>query len=410
VLEDTSENLSTKPSPDLARSALVFVVLIGFVSLFSDMTYEAARGINGAFLAFLGASAVVVGVISGLGELLGYVVRLGSGYVASRSGRYWLWTGIGYAVNLFAVPAMALAGNWQVAVLLIILERVGKGIRNPPRDAMLANAGSVIGHGWAFALREGLDQTGALIGPLAVGAILLVRSGAFREAYAWLLVPAVLSLVVLALSRAKFPNPRSMEAKSPTLASPARLPRAFWLYLSAMSLMAIGYADFNLISFHLQRSGDPSGAIPILYAVAMGTAAISALVFGRWFDRWGLPSLAIAAVLSAAFAPFAFLGNLTAAVIGVGLWGIGMGVQDSIMSAPVSVMVAADRRAGAFGVFNSIYGVAWFVGSAAMGLLYGVSVVALVILSVIAQLAAAAVLFTSRNQLGSGARMAKLEP
>jgi len=236
----------------------VFVVLIGVVSLFSDMTYEAARGINGAFLAFLGASAVVVGVISGLGELLGYLVRLGSGYVASQSGRYWLWTGIGYAVNLFAVPAMALAGNWQVAVLLIILERVGKGIRNPPRDAMLANAGSVIGHGWAFALREGLDQTGALIGPLAVGAILLVRSGAFREAYAWLLVPAVLSLAVLALSRAKFPNPRSMEAKSPTLASTARLPRAFWLYLSAMSLMAIGYADFNLISFHMQRSGDPS--------------------------------------------------------------------------------------------------------------------------------------------------------
>jgi Major Facilitator Superfamily len=396
---DTSGKLSARGAPDLARSALVFVVLIGIVSLFSDMTYEAARGINGAFLAVLGASALVVGLISGLGELLGYLVRLGSGYVAGRSGRFWLWTGIGYLVNFFAVPAMALAGNWQVAMFLIILERVGKGIRNPPRDAMLSHAGSVIGQGWAFALREALDQSGALIGPLAVAAILLVRSGAFREAYAWLLVPAVLSLLFLAISRAQFPNPRSMEAKSPDVAEPTGLPIAFWFYLAAMSLMAIGYADFNLISFHLQRVGDPTGAIPILYAVAMGAAAVSALVFGRWFDRWGMPALMLAALLSAAFAPFAFLGNLPAAVIGVALWGIGMGVQDSIMSAPISVMVHADKRANAFGIFNSIYGVAWFAGSTAMGLLYGYSILALVLLSVLAQLSAAAVLFSTRGRV-----------
>ena len=396
---DTSGKLSARGAPDLARSALVFVVLIGIVSLFSDMTYEAARGINGAFLAVLGASALVVGLVSGLGELLGYLVRLGSGYVAGRSGRFWLWTGIGYLVNFFAVPAMALAGNWQVAMFLIILERVGKGIRNPPRDAMLSHAGSVIGQGWAFALREALDQSGALIGPLAVAAILLVRSGAFREAYAWLLVPAVLSLLFLAISRAQFPNPRSMEAKSPDVAEPTGLPIAFWFYLAAMSLMAIGYADFNLISFHLQRVGDPTGAIPILYAVAMGAAAVSALVFGRWFDRWGMPALMLAALLSAAFAPFAFLGNLPAAVIGVALWGIGMGVQDSIMSAPISVMVHADKRANAFGIFNSIYGVAWFAGSTAMGLLYGYSILALVLLSVLAQLSAAAVLFSTRGRV-----------
>ena len=174
---------------------------------------------------------------------------------------------------------------------------------------------------------------------------------------------------------------------------------AFWFYLAAMSLMAIGYADFNLISFHLQRVGDPTGAIPILYAVAMGAAAVSALVFGRWFDRWGMAALMLAALLSAAFAPFAFLGNLPAAVIGVALWGIGMGVQDSIMSAPISVMVHADKRANAFGIFNSIYGVAWFAGSTAMGLLYGYSILALVLLSVLAQLSAAAVLFSTRGRL-----------
>src|SRR5487761_398234 len=205
----TTKDQHKTPSASLARSALVFVVLIGIVSLFSDMTYEAARGINGAFLAVLGASAVVVGVSSGLAELLGSLVRLGSGYVAGRTGRYWLWTGIGYVVNLFAAPAMALAGNWQVAVLLIIAERIGKGIRNPPRDAMLANAGSVIGQGWAFALREALDQTGAMVGPIVVGIILFLRSGDFKLAYGWLVLPAALSLVVLAVSRSLFPNPRS---------------------------------------------------------------------------------------------------------------------------------------------------------------------------------------------------------
>ena len=398
---ETTKDQHRTPRASLARSALVFVVLIGIVSLFSDMTYEAARGINGAFLAVLGASAVVVGVSSGLAELLGYLVRLGSGYVAGRTGRYWLWTGIGYVVNLFAAPAMALAGNWQVAVLLIIAERIGKGIRNPPRDAMLSNAGSVIGQGWAFALREGLDQTGALIGPLAVGVILFFRSGAFRVAYAWLVVPAVLSLVVLAISRSRFPNPRLMEAPERSGPAPRSLPKAFWLYLAAMALMAIGYADFNLISFHLQRSGEPTAAIPLLYALAMGAAAISALIFGRWFDRWGMPSLMLAAILSAGFAPFAFLGNLGLAAIGVALWGVGMGIQDSIMSAPISVMVHSDRRAYAFGVFNALYGVAWFVGSAALGIIYSYSIPALVIFSVVAQLGTVVVLFSMRKRVAA---------
>jgi Major Facilitator Superfamily len=372
----------------LARSALIFVVLIGIVSLFSDMTYEAGRAINGAFLAVLGASAAVVGIASGFAELAGYVVRLGSGWASGRSGRYWGWTGAGYVVNLLAVPALALAGSWQVAILLIILERVGKGIRNPPRDVMLSHAGSVIGHGWAFALREALDQTGALIGPLSVALILFVRSGAYRVAYAWLLVPAVLSLVVLVVSRIEFPETRSMERIQEAAAPAGPLPRAFWLYLAAMALAALGYADFNLISFRLQQAHEPAQAIPLLYAVSMGTAAVSGLVFGRWFDRWGLRSLAVAVLLSAAFAPLAFLGSLPAATAGVALWGVGMGVQDSIMSAPVAAMVHRDRRAYAFGVFNSIYGVAWFAGSAAMGLLYGFSLTALVVFSVAAQLAA----------------------
>ena len=375
--------------------ALRFVVLIGVLSLFADMTYEGARGINGSFLAVLGATGAAVGFVSGLGELLGYGVRLFSGYFSSRTGRYWLLTGIGYFINLLAVPMLALAGSWQAAAALMICERVGKGLRNPPRDAMLSHAGTVIGPGWAFALREALDQTGAMVGPLAVAAILYFN-GSYRTGYAFLLIPAIAALGVLAAGRRLYPNPSELEAEAPEPAGGGRLPRSFWVYLIAMSLIAAGYADFNLISFHLQEaSSASSGRIPILYAVAMAVAGASALVFGRWFDRRGLPVLAFAAGLAALFAPFAFLGSFTTAVVGMVLWGVGMGIQDSLMSAPIVGMVPPDRRAYAYGIFNACYGVAWFAGSTLLGFLYDQSIFVLVAFSVAIQLVSIPVLLLS---------------
>ena len=305
------------------ENALRFVVLIGVVSLFADMTYEAARGINGSFLAVLGAGALAVGVISGAGELLGYAVRLASGIFAGRSGRYWLWAGLGYVINLLAVPALALTDRWELAAGLIIAERIGKGLRNPPRDTMLSFAGSVIGQGWAFALREALDQAGAMVGPLLVGVILLVRHGDFRLAYGILLVPAVLSLVVLVASRWLFPRPRVLEpvgTAGPAGSTAERtLPSTFWFYLMGMALVAVGYADFNLVSYHLQRTGEPTGVIPLLYTLAMGTAGLSALVVGRWFDRRGMGALVVAVLGAAVFAPLAFLGYLPLASVGIAL-------------------------------------------------------------------------------------------
>lgn len=372
------------------KTALRFVILIGILSLFADMTYEGARGINGPFLAVLGASATTVGVVAGLGELLGYLLRLFSGYVSSRSGRYWLVTGIGYVVNLLAVPLLALAGSWEVAAALMICERLGKGLRNPPRDAMLSHAGTVIGPGWAFALREALDQTGAMVGPLAIAAILYLN-GSYKESYAFLLIPAILSLIVLGAGRRLYPNPRELEIDHETvLGGRARLPRAFWIYLCSMSIIALGYADFTLVAFHLEKSSiAPGGQIPLLYAVAMASSGASALIFGRWFDRRGIPILAFAAVLAAFFAPFVFLGDFTFVVVGTVLWGIGMGIQDSLMSAPIVGMVSAEHRAYAYGVFGAVYGVSWFVGSALLGVLYDqVSVLAVVVFSVVVQLAA----------------------
>lgn len=383
---------------DIGRgSALRFVVLVGVVSLFADMTYEGARSITGPYLAVLGASATVVGIVAGFGELIGYALRLVSGYAADRTGRYWLLTIFGYCVNLLAVPALALAGNWPAAAILIVLERAGKAIRTPARDAMLSHATSEMGRGWGFGLHEALDQLGAVSGPLIVAAVLAFDRG-YQTGFALLLVPALLALAVLAAARWLYPRPRDLEIEVAKLETKG-FPRAYWIYLAAAALVAAGYADFPLIAYHFEKTRVVADDwIPILYAVAMGVDGLAALVAGYWFDRLDLAVLIGATVLSAAFAPLVFFGGFHAALVGAVLWGIGMGVQESIMRAAVAELTPQARRGTAFGVFNSGFGVFWFLGSAAMGALYDLSVPALVAFSVLCQLAAVPLFYAAKRQ------------
>src|ERR1700761_860109 len=173
---------------------------MGIVSLFADMTYEGARSISGQFLLTLGASATVVGFVAGLGELAGYGLRSIFGYLADKTHKYWAFIIVGYAINLLAVPALALAGNWPLAAALMIAERTGRAIRRPSVHALLAHAGTQIGTGWAFGLHEALDQTGATIGPL-ITALILYLHGGFRHAFAVLIVSALLCLGTLTVAR-----------------------------------------------------------------------------------------------------------------------------------------------------------------------------------------------------------------
>ena len=373
-------------------AAITFVVLMGVVSLLADLTYEGARSITGPFLALLGASGAVVGVVAGIGEFIGYGLRLLSGYITDRTGRYWTITLAGYAVNLLAVPLLALAGSWELAAVLIVAERMGKAIRAPARDAMLSHATSQVGHGWGFGLHEALDQIGAVLGPLLMAAILAFRES-YRMGFAVLLIPALLALTLLLIARSRFPHPRDFELAASTRLEAQRFPRAFWIYLAAVALVALGYADYPLIAYHFKQTGlAPDAWIPIVYAVAMGVDALAALIFGRLFDRFGLPVLAGAVLLAAFFAPLAFLGSFEMAVAGMALWGVGMGAQESVMRAAIPAMVPPERRGTAYGFLNAGFGLFWFVGSAAMGFLYDVSLTALVVFSVAAQLAAVPVL------------------
>jgi MFS family permease len=367
-------------------TAFKFVILLGVVSLFADMTYEGARGITGPYLAHLGASGTVVGVVAGFGELIGYALRLVSGYISDRTGRYWAVTLFGYFVNLVAVPLLALAGRWEVAALLMIMERMGKAIRNPSRDAMLSHATHSIGRGWGFGLHEAMDQIGAILGPLVVAGVLYFNGG-YRISFAILLVPALMALAVLLVARALYPRPRDLEVASVELKTRGFSP-IFWLYLAGVSLVAVGYVDFPLISFHFEKlSVVPKVWIPVFYAVAMGMDALSALFFGRLFDRIGLSILIVASLLSSFFAPLVFLGGFNLALVGMTLWGIGMGAQESIMRAAIAEMVPMNRRSTAYGIFNAGFGLFWFLGSALMGVLYDVSIPFLIIFSVVMQLA-----------------------
>jgi predicted MFS family arabinose efflux permease len=371
------------------RSALRFVLLVGLMSLFADFTYEGMRAIVGPYLAVLGAGALAIGVITGLGELLGYGLRVASGRLSDRTRAFWPITIVGYIVQMSAVPLLALAGSWPLAAVLIVLERVGKATRNPPRDVMLSHAAREMGgFGWAFGLHEALDQAGALLGPIAMAVVLAVSEGRYRLALATLAVPAAITLTVLAVARVQYPRPEEMETHPPDIRTQG-MPRVFWIYLAGASLVAAGFADFPLIAFHFHEAATVSAdTIPIFYGVAMGVSGLGSLAFGRLFDRRGIGLLIPLTLVSAVFAPLVFLGGFWPALVGASLWGLGMGVHESIVPAAVAPMVPVDRRASAYGLFTAAYGISWFVGSVIIGALYTVAVGAAVAFCVAAELAA----------------------
>jgi MFS family permease len=372
--------------------------MVGVMSFFADFTYEGSRSVIGPYLGTLGAGALAISVISGLGEFLGYGLRLFSGRRADRTGRYWPITISGYVVQMAAVPLLALAGNWQVAALLIIAERVGKATRNPPRDAMLSHAAKEMGYGWGFGVHEALDQFGAMFGPLLVALILTVSQRDYKLAFAALAVPAVITLSLVLVARRFFPRPQDLSA-GPAEVTTSGMPRVFWVYLAGTALVAAGFADFPLIAFHFQQAGTVSAPIvPVFYAVAMAVSGTGSLIFGRLFDKAGIGVLIPLTIATAAYAPLVFLGGVWTALAGVALWGLGMGVQESIIPAAVAPMVSPDRRASAYGLFTGVYGTAWVLGSVVIGLLFDVSLDAVTAFAVATQLAALPLLLRVRRR------------
>lgn len=390
--------MSIKPN---RKYAIRFIVAMGIVSLFADMTYEGAHSIMGPYLKDLGATATQVGIIAGVGELIAATLRLLSGKLADKTRAYWTITFIGYFMNLTVVPGLAFAQNWQGAAMFVVAERTGKGLRGPSKDVLLSGATKVVGHGWGFGLHAAMDQTGAVLGPLLMAAI-VARENTFGPAFLWLALPAVVAFTSLFVARAM--RPEDEPAPPPEVAQ-QKLPKFFWAYVAAAGLLACGFVDFQLLAYHFQKEqlAQPF-AIPLYYAVGMGVAGLSALFFGRLFDRFGLKVLAVAIAIALLALPLGFFGGPIAIVLSVACWATGLGAQNSILRSGIAHVVSMNKRGTAYGWFNAAYGLLWFAGSVVMGILYDRSITALVVFGIAAQVVAAVMFLMLHRPVMAAAR------
>jgi MFS family permease len=381
-----AERTTSRTPRSSAPSAFNFVLTLGVVNLFADMTYEGGGSINGPFLGSLGASAATISIVAGLGEFLGYSLRSVAGFIADKTGKYWPITFIGYSINLLAVPAMALADHWVAAAILILAERIGRAIRKPTVEAMLSYSTGKMGRGWVYGLNTALDETGATVGPLLLALVLFLK-GDFRTGYALLLISSLLALGALVVARVVFPVPSHLEEDGERTASAKGFTRSYWLYMAAAACFGAGLMSFELVSYHLSKTGTVTEFwIPLFLAIATGVGVLASLVLGRLYDRIGLPVVLVAVVLSAAFSPLVFLGGFYTALFGLLLWGIGYATQDTLLKAIVAGQLPEGKRNLAFGLFYTGYGVGWLAGSVTTGLLYDESIPTLIGFAVAVQL------------------------
>ncbi|HEX7745301.1 MAG TPA: MFS transporter [Micromonosporaceae bacterium] len=410
-LEASGTTTGPSAGPAGRLSAWRFVVTFGIVAMLADVVYEGARSITGPLLAHLGATALVVGVVTGIGESAALLLRLASGPLADRTGRFWAWAIAGYGLTVVSVPLLGLASVLWVAAALIIAERVGKAVRSPAKDTLLSHATAVTGRGRGFAVHEALDQVGALTGPLAVAGVLALTHNDFRPALLTLAVPGALALALLVWLRVQVPHPGRYElglpsqptSRAPAAARPpaaaagvARLPNAFWTYATFAGLTMTGFATFGVLSFHLVKAGLLSvSLVPVLYATAMVVDALAAVATGLAYDRYGAVVLITLPVVAGVIPALAFSASLPLAVVGVLAWGAALGVQESTLRATVADLVGPGRRATAYGVLGAVVGVAAAAGGALAGGLYETSVPLLVAVTAALQVAAVAVLVTA---------------
>lgn len=386
--------------------AMLFIILFGIVSLFSDMTHEGASSIRGAYLTILGASAGTIGFVSGLGELVGYSMRYVFGKITDRTKKYWPMVIFGYILDIIAVPALALVGEngWVAASALLIFQRMGKAIKKPAKDTIMSFAASQEGVGKSFGIQEMLDQIGAFLGPVLLYLVMLFKTDGsafeiYRRCFAFLFIPGMITIFLLFYTKKKFPNPEAFEPEIKK-AQPFKIKKSFIFYIAGISFFAFGFIDYSIVIMHISKNYTEiagnfyetsnlinSGTIPLLYAGAMLIDAIAALVFGHMYDKNGLKALVISTIISAPFSFFIFgMKSIPALIFGLILWGIGMGAQESILKAAVTSMVDKKNRATGYGIFECSFGVFWFLGSWLLGTMYEVSIPLMIAISISAQI------------------------
>ena len=378
------------------------VVGFGVVSLAADMVYEGARSVYGPLLGSLGASALVVGTVTGAGEAAALILRVVSGPLADRTRRYWAITISGYALTAICVPLLAVTpflggAGLAVAIGLILSERIGKAVRSPAKSALLAEAAGQVGMGRGLGVHKALDGFGSFAGPLLVAGMITLSAGLIWPGLAALAVPGAVAMALLVLTRRRMPQP------DPEVAVPrgrvswfgSGMPPLFLRFAVGTALCTAGLVTFGLISFALvERDVVGTAVVPLLYAAAMGAGGLAALATGETYDRIGARILLLLPVLVATVPVLAFSGSVTAVVVGVLLWGAAVGVQDSTVKALVADLVPRERRATAYGLFAGVQGAGALIGGVTAGAIYERSLPALVIVVAAVQVAAMILLLT----------------
>lgn len=382
-----------------ALAASRFIMGFGLVSMLMDVVYEGALSVQGPLLASLGATAATVGAISGLGEATSLMGRLVTGPLADRIGRYWLFAIAGYAITAIAVPAMGLAGSVAAVGALVVLERMGKAVRTPSRDAMISHASAAVGRGKGFALHELMDQVGATLGPLIVSSILVATGGEYGKALGVMLLPGAAAIAVLLFLRKKNPDPSRFEygdqaaardglaGDSPIRrdAAPARigareLPASFWAYSLFCGFALVGVATFAVLSFHMVSVHVVDESfVPVVYAIAMLVDGAAAMVTGALYDKMGPKTLLSLPLLSALIPLFAYSDQASLVMVGVLIWGVTTGIQESTMRAYVADLLPSSQRATGYGCFALVVGAGTMLGGMIAGWLYGVGGAAAII-------------------------------
>lgn len=389
---------------DKKKIAIEFIILFGIISALGDVTYEGARSVYGTYLASLGATATIIGLITGLGEFLGYTFRLISGYFVDKTGMDWPITILGYAL-LLSVPLLGFSSTWKVAAIFVLCERLGKAIRSPGKSSMLSHATKHVGTGFGFGILEAVDQLGALIGPL-VFTFALTLTGTYKAGFKFMLIPALLTVAFVIFARIRVPNPKELEedVKSETKTeiknNKAVYTEKFINYSLFIFFSIVGFVNFPILSYHfLNKKIILEGVIPTLYAVAMALDGLFALIIGKYYDKKGFKALMFVPILSIGLVILGFSKNMYLAVVSVMLWGIVMSIHETILKAAIADITTKDVRGRAYGIFYTIYGISMLIGSVVMGYLYEISILSIIVFAVVCQVIAFIFYFRFKHSL-----------
>ncbi len=364
------------------RNAIKFVILMGIVSLFGDMVYETARGIMGPYLGSLGATAFAIGLVFGLGEFLGYVLRIVAGVLVDKTREYWLFVFIGYGL-IGVIPIIGLTDSWLIASTFIIMERIGKALRAPAKDTLLSIHTAGIGRGKIFGIHELADQVGAVLGPFLFYLMLSIGLG-YKNSLLLLFVPFALMMIAIIIAKL-FAEKVPVEKEKEITADKGRARVYYYLYLVFIFFTSLGFIGFPVISYHAVKVGMVSeNVIPLIYAAVMVVDALFAVPIGVLYDKFKvrimvtLPFLAILTAL-------AFTKNIVFFFIAILVWGIIMSAYETVIRAFVGDNVPVSERGKYYGIFNTVLGASMMIGNSIAGYLYEVSVLYVIGFVVLAQ-------------------------